>query len=72
MSKNVWIPVRIPPTEVGSYLVTTAKGAIIMDRWDGEHWARCVPRYGIKKRFGSYEQHRGWTYLPQPMSEVEQ
>lgn len=37
MSKNVWIPARIPPTEVGKYLVTTAKGAIIMDRWDGEH-----------------------------------
>ena len=64
-----WIPITHPPREAGTYLVTTAKGAVILDRWDGETWGRCTPRLSLKHRHGRYPMHRAWTYLPQPSTE---
>lgn len=57
---------KIDPVEVGQYLVTTARGKVMIDRWDGEFWGMCNPQ---NKR-GAYKCHKAWTYLPIP-AEVE-
>lgn len=64
-----WIPTSIPPVKVGTYLVTTANGKIILDRWDGEWWGRCSTRLGTNRGFGRYKMHRAWTELPTPAEE---
>lgn len=68
-----WIPCeKYKPNEPGAYLVTTAKGAVMIDRYDGESWARCVPRQGINgSSKGRYEPHKGWTFLPPPMRDMK-
>lgn len=61
-----WISTKFMPKEVGTYLVTTAKGAVLLDRWDGETWGRCTPRCGMKRGFGRYSMHKAWTPMPSP------
>lgn len=63
-----WIPITHPPREVGAYLVTTARGKVKIDRWDGEMWSMCNPA----NRRGRYKPHRAWSYLPPPSEEVEE
>ncbi len=55
-----WYETRTPPLEPGAYLVTTAHGAIRIDRWDGEHWGAC------SKTKGRYKMHLAWCHLPKP------
>lgn len=66
-----WIPVRFQPKEPGAYLVTTAKNAVMIDRWDGESWARCIPRVGIHGSYGRYPMHLAWMPLPKPARKEE-
>jgi len=67
-----WIPTPWKPKEVGSYLVTTAKGKVTMDRWDGEGWGLCRPRTEIKRRGqGRYRPHKAWSPLPPAYKEEE-
>lgn len=61
---------KYSPKEAGSYLVTTHKGNVMIDRFDGEGWARCQPRIDIKGRDkGRYKMHKAWTFLPLPYNE---
>ena len=62
-----WIPIGMNPREPGVYLVTTHKGVVIFDRFDGEGWGRCQPRANGK---GRYKNHIAWTLLPRPAKEV--
>lgn len=55
-----WYSTRTPPLEVGSYLVTTATGKVMVDRWDGNDWGQCRPRKG------RYRPHKAWGHLPKP------
>ena len=64
---NTWITCDINPLTIGAYLVTTANGAVRIDRWDGESWGLCRPRVEIKARNkGRYKPHRAWMPLPTP------
>lgn len=61
MARNIWIPcAKIQPNRIGSYLVTTARNKVMIDRWDGEMWGMCNPA----NRRGRYKDHYAWTYLP--------
>ena len=64
-----WIPISMKPKEAGTYLVTTANGAVILDRWDGEAWGRCTPRISLKTSKGRYPMHRAWTFMPKGYEE---
>lgn len=73
----IWLPCEeYKPNIIGTYLVVTNKGAIRIDRWDGEMFGLCRPRHQIKNRDkGKYKPHRAWAYMPQIPnfeSEVEQ
>ena len=60
--KDQWLPCdRFLPDRDGKYLVTTAKGAVIIDRFIDGAWAKCVPTVKGK---GRYEKHLAWQYLP--------
>ena len=60
--KDQWLPCdRFLPDRDGKYLVTTAKGAVIIDRFIDGAWAKCVPTVKGK---GRYEKHLAWTFLP--------
>lgn len=59
-----WIPCdRYLPDREGTYLVTTANGAIILDRFIDGAWARCTPTVKGK---GRYKPHLAWRHLPHP------
>lgn len=49
------------PDKDGVYLVTTAKGAVIIDRFIDGAWAKCLP--SVKGK-GRYSPHKAWTFLP--------
>ena len=72
MRTDEWVPVaQFNPMFPGHYLVTTHKDKIMIDRWDGESSARCVPRItykGMSK--GKYKLHKAWTRLPSPYKEM--
>ena len=60
--KDQWLPCdRFLPDRDGKYLVTTAKGAVIIDRFIDGAWAKCVPTVKGK---GRYRPHKAWTFLP--------
>ena len=68
-----WTPVRFHPKEPGAYLVTTAHGKVMIDRWNGEWWGRCVPRQSVSDRgFGRFPLHKAWTPLPPGYKEIEE
>lgn len=63
--KIAWIPIDIPPVEVGSYLVTTCKGKIRLDRYDGDQWGLCKPRAEVTQMDkGRYRPHKAWAMMP--------
>lgn len=49
--------------------MTEAKGAVVIDRWDGDSWGKCRPRQGQQYTHGRYPMHRAWTFLPPPEKE---
>lgn len=60
--KDKWIPCdKFLPDKDGMYLVTTAKGAVIIDRFIDGAWAKCLP--SVKGK-GRYSPHKAWTFLP--------
>ena len=62
--ENQWIPCdTFLPDKDGVYLVTTARGKMIMDRFIDGAWAKCLPTVKGK---GRYDPHIAWTYLPKP------
>lgn len=63
-----WIQIEWKPRKVGAYLVTTAKGSVIIDRWDGNTWGLCFPRAKTKSY---YKMHKAWMPLPKPYKEDE-
>lgn len=70
--KIVWMPMDIPPVEAGSYLITTCKDKIRIDRWDGSEWGLCRPRYERNNRDkGRYRPHKAWSYLPPAYDDKE-
>lgn len=69
--KIAWIPIDIPPVEAGSYLVTTCKGKVRFDRYDGDQWGLCKPRNEIKNiDKGRYKMHKAWSFVP-PAAQYE-
>ena len=63
---NKWIPCdTFLPDRDGKYLVTTANGAVIIDRFIDGSWAKCLP--SVKGK-GRYKKHLAWTFLPNPYS----
>lgn len=62
--KSEWVPcAAFLPYKDGVYLVTTANGKIIMDRFIDGSWAKCTPTVKGK---GRYKPHIAWTFLPKP------
>lgn len=61
-----WIETKYKPKEVGTYLVTTATGKIMLDRWDGETWGRCNLRNKINGTHPGYRDHLAWSLCPKP------
>ena len=60
--KDKWIPCdKFLPDKDGMYLVTTAKGAVIIDRFIDGAWAKCLP--SVKGK-GRYAKHLAWQHLP--------
>lgn len=65
MRDDGWIPCdTLLPDRNGTYLVTTAKGKIRMDRFIDGAWGLCLPR--PKNGKGRYKPHKAWAYLPRP------
>lgn len=62
-----WIPCdKFQPDKDGTYLVTTANGAITFDRFIDGAWGKCLP--SVKGK-GRYKLHKAWMYLPKPYKE---
>lgn len=57
----IWIPCdkQAPPKD-GTYMVTTAKGAIRFDRYVDGEWAMCSTTIR-----GRYKPHLAWCYMPE-------
>lgn len=57
----IWTPCdKKQPDRDGTYIVTTAKGAVRFDRYVDGEWAMCHPQCR-----GAYKPHKAWGYVPQ-------
>lgn len=64
----IWVPCdKLLPDRDGIYIVTTANGAIRIDRFVDGAWGLCRPRTTNDK--GRCRPHKAWTYLPKPYKE---
>lgn len=58
----IWTPCdKKNPDKEGTYMVTTAHGAIRFDRFVDGKWGLCNPQCR-----GRYKPHKAWAYMPKP------